>query len=133
MAGGSRDLKSVVFSIETSCDETAMALLEARGDLKNPRFRIIKSAVFSQIGFHREFGGVVPNIEREHGLALPELFKPFKELPEFKKVELIAVTVGPGHGKRWIVNLLKLEQRNHKKFLRRPYQGPCASTSNPII
>lgn len=97
MAGGSRDLKSVVFSIETSCDETAMALLEARGDLKNPRFRIIKSAVFSQIGFHREFGGVVPNIaKREHGLALPELFKPFKELPEFKKVELIAVTVGPG-------------------------------------
>lgn len=88
---------SVIFSIETSCDETAMALLEAKGGLDNPRFKLVKSAVLSQISKHKEFGGVVPNIaKREHGKALPEMLKSFENLPAFKKAEMIAVTAGPG-------------------------------------
>ncbi len=87
----------VIFSIETSCDETAMALVEAKGGLENPRFKVIKSAVLSQISKHEGFGGVVPNIaKREHGLALPEMAKSFVGLPGFKKAEMIAVTAGPG-------------------------------------
>lgn len=74
-----------------------MALLEARGGLRNPRFRIVKSAVLSQIDIHKEFGGVVPNIaKREHAKALPLILKKFERLSEFKKVNFIAVTVGPG-------------------------------------
>jgi N6-L-threonylcarbamoyladenine synthase len=89
--------ETVIFSVETSCDETAMALLKACGGMENPRFKILKSIVFSQIAAHRKFGGVVPNIaKREHEKALPELFKAFENLPEFKKVEMISVTAGPG-------------------------------------
>jgi len=86
-----------IFSIETSCDETAMALLKANGDIPNPRFKLIKSAVLSQISKHEGFGGVVPNIaKREHNLALPVMLEGFEGLAEFKKAEMIAVTAGPG-------------------------------------
>lgn len=88
---------SAIFSIETSCDETAMALLKAKGSLLNPRFELVKSAVLSQISKHKEFGGVVPNIaKREHGKALPEMLKSFENMAEFKDAEMIAVTSGPG-------------------------------------
>jgi N6-L-threonylcarbamoyladenine synthase len=97
MATHSKKQKTLIFSVETSCDETAMAIVEARGGIENPHFRIVKNRVLSQITAHREFGGVVPNIaKREHDRALPELFKEFENLPEFKKANLISVTVGPG-------------------------------------
>jgi len=101
-----------ILAIETSCDETAIALMEASGGLKNPRFKILKNLVASQIKIHRPFGGVVPNLaKREHAKNLPALFwKIFgiskseflisKQIPNIKSqiqnIDLIAVTVGPG-------------------------------------
>ncbi|MEK7089707.1 MAG: tRNA (adenosine(37)-N6)-threonylcarbamoyltransferase complex transferase subunit TsaD, partial [Patescibacteria group bacterium] len=56
-----------ILAIETSCDETALAFVEATGGLKAPKFKILGNLVSSQIAFHRPFGGVVPNIaKREH-------------------------------------------------------------------
>jgi len=89
--------KKLIFSVETSCDETAMALVEATGGLEKPRFKLIKNVVLSQIAKQREFGGVVPNIaKREHEKALPEMIKIFEDIPEFQAADMIAVTVGPG-------------------------------------
>lgn len=88
-----------ILSIETSCDETAIALVKADGGLKNPRFKILENLVASQIKIHRPFGGVVPNLaKREHQKNLPILFtKILKNLNTKKlEVDLIAVTVGPG-------------------------------------
>jgi len=85
-----------ILAIETSCDETALALLEASGGLRNPKFKILKSIVSSQIAVHRPWGGVVPNLaKREHIKNLPIVFK---EVTEDKKIkpDLLAVTVGPG-------------------------------------
>ncbi|TSA44546.1 tRNA (adenosine(37)-N6)-threonylcarbamoyltransferase complex transferase subunit TsaD [bacterium] len=85
-----------ILAIETSCDETALALLEASGGLRNPKFKVLKSIVSSQIAVHRPWGGVVPNLaKREHIKNLPVVFK---ELTEDKKIKpgLLAVTVGPG-------------------------------------
>ena len=97
MISFTKNQKTIIFATETSCDETAMALVEARGGLASPRFKLIKSAVLSQIATHKEFGGVVPNIaKREHGKALPEMIKSFESLPSFQKAEMIAVTIGPG-------------------------------------
>ena len=97
MASLAKNQKTVIFAIETSCDETAMALLEARGGLARPHFRLIKNATLSQITMHQEFGGVVPNIaKREHIKALPLMIASFKNLPEFEEAKMIAVTVGPG-------------------------------------
>jgi len=102
-----------ILSIETSCDETAVALVEADGGLKNPQFKIFKNLVASQIKIHRPYGGIVPNLaKREHTKNLPILFRQIfgnskseilnsKQIPNSKSkilntIDLIAVTVGPG-------------------------------------
>ena len=90
-----------ILAIETSCDETALALLEATGGLRAPKFKILKNIVSSQIEIHRPWGGVVPNLaKREHIKNLPILFERLltrlAARGEKFKPNLITVTVGPG-------------------------------------
>jgi len=94
-----------ILSIETSCDETGIALVQAEGGFSNPRFEVLKNLVSSQIKIHRPFGGVVPGLaKREHIKNLPLLFRKVfgisKQIPKSKfrmnTIDLIAVTVGPG-------------------------------------
>mgnify|MGYP001559989101 FL=1 len=86
-----------ILSIETSCDETALALIEAKGGLKKPRFKILKNLVASQIKIHQPFGGIVPNLaKREHIKNLPILLKKLATSGCWLSPDLIAVTVGPG-------------------------------------
>lgn len=86
-----------ILAIETSCDETAIALVEAEGGLKNPRFNILKNLVASQIKVHQPFGGVVPNLaKREHLKNLPILFKKLVASGYALNPDIVAVTVGPG-------------------------------------
>ncbi|HUX80832.1 MAG TPA: tRNA (adenosine(37)-N6)-threonylcarbamoyltransferase complex transferase subunit TsaD [Candidatus Paceibacterota bacterium] len=60
-----------ILAIETSCDETAIAILEAEGDEKSATFRILGNALLSQIDMHREYGGVFPALaKREHAKNL---------------------------------------------------------------
>jgi N6-L-threonylcarbamoyladenine synthase len=65
-----------ILGIETSCDETALALVEISGD-KSPRFSVLKDVIASQIDIHSEYGGVVPSLaKREHAKNLiPVLFE----------------------------------------------------------
>ncbi len=85
-----------ILAIETSCDDTSLALVRASGGLRNPKFKIVKNLVSSQIKIHRPFGGVVPNLaKREHLKHLPLLFKKISSGKNLK-VDAIAVTVGPG-------------------------------------
>lgn len=86
-----------ILAIETSCDETALALLEASGGLSKPNYKVVHNAVASQIEIHRPFGGVVPNLaKREHLKNLPVLFEKLKKELGKKKIDAVAVTVGPG-------------------------------------
>lgn len=90
-----------ILAIETSCDETGVALLRAAGGLHAPRFEILSNLVASQISIHRPFGGVVPNLaKREHLKNLPILFEKLltKLASQHKpfKPDIITVTVGPG-------------------------------------
>ncbi|MEK7465357.1 MAG: tRNA (adenosine(37)-N6)-threonylcarbamoyltransferase complex transferase subunit TsaD [Patescibacteria group bacterium] len=87
-----------ILAIETSCDETALALLEATGGLKTPKFKVLKNLVSSQIETHRPWGGVVPNLaKREHIKNLPLVFRELLDSQTKKfKPDLLAVTVGPG-------------------------------------
>ena len=88
-----------ILAIETSCDETAIALVEAKGGLLNPKFCILNSLVASQIKIHRPFGGVVPNLaKREHLKNLPILLSKILKAKSYKlkaNLDLIAVMVGP--------------------------------------
>lgn len=88
-----------ILSIETSCDETAISVLEFT-EKENLTLKILGNIVRSQIDIHKEYGGVYPNLaKREHAKNLPIIFlenlkeaKLFREnknsIPEEKKEAL---------------------------------------------
>ena len=87
----------IILGIETSCDETAVAIYE--GDPESGQGHIIAEQIASQIETHARFGGVVPEIaSREHLAALPPMVD--SVLREsglaWDGLDLIAVTAGPG-------------------------------------
>jgi len=71
----------IILSIETSCDETAVSLVEAHGDFPDATYTILGNALFSQIDIHREYGGVFPAVaKREHAKTLvPMLTRALEE------------------------------------------------------
>lgn len=81
-----------ILSIETSCDETGISLLE----IKNNTFKILANKLSSQAKIHAPFGGVYPMLaKREHIKNLPILFKKIQKIYK-GEFDLIAVTTGPG-------------------------------------
>ena len=71
----------IILSIETSCDETAVSVIEAIGDFPNAKYDLLGNALFSQIDIHREYGGVFPALaKREHAATIvPMLEKALDE------------------------------------------------------
>jgi N6-L-threonylcarbamoyladenine synthase len=56
-----------ILAIETSCDETALSITEAKGDFANPDISVVASSLASQVEQHAPYGGVYPDIaKREH-------------------------------------------------------------------
>jgi N6-L-threonylcarbamoyladenine synthase len=85
-----------VLGIETSCDETAAAVVSRRPD-GTPQ--ILSNIVLSQIGEHAAFGGVVPEIAaRAHVEALDGIIEAALEdaATGFDALDAIAVSTGPG-------------------------------------
>ncbi len=85
----------IILGIETSCDETALCLLEKKGD----EYRVLGNIVHSQIELHKEYGGVFPALaKREHLKNLPLLYTKILEDTGVKAdaIDVIAVTEGPG-------------------------------------
>ena len=77
-----------ILAIETSCDETAMAIVNAEGGLKKPRFKVLKNIVSSQIEVHRPYGGVFPTLaKREHIKNLPVILGDLKLSGGTKRVK----------------------------------------------
>ena len=86
-----------ILSIETSCDETGISILEANGGVKKPSFEVLANNLNSQIKIHAPYGGVYPALaKREHLKNLPILLEKILKETKIKKVDLIAVTYGPG-------------------------------------
>jgi tRNA N6-adenosine threonylcarbamoyltransferase len=83
---------ALTLGIETSCDETSVALVE---DGRHVRSNVIHT----QVDVHKEFGGVVPELAaRDHLVRLPSLIDLAFENAGAKpaNVDLLAVTRGPG-------------------------------------
>jgi len=88
--------KMIILAIETSCDDTCVALVKVRGR-KNPSFKILSNTVSSQVKIHQKWGGVYPTLaKREHQKNLPIVFKKAVKEAQNPKIDLIAVTIGPG-------------------------------------
>lgn len=64
-----------ILGIETSCDETAVSLIEASGDFGTDfEFKQLGNALYSQAKLHEQYGGVFPNLaKREHAKNLVPL------------------------------------------------------------
>ena len=86
------DTSTIVLGIETSCDETAAAVVMGGTD-------VLSSVVASQLDEHARFGGVVPEIaSRAHLETLPQVVAEALERAniDVSRVDAVAATVGPG-------------------------------------
>src|SRR5256714_10349811 len=91
-----------VLALETSCDETAVAIL--RGD--RSRHELLASEVASQVAAHEKFGGIVPEIaSRNHLIYAPRLLdRAIRGAGiEMSAVDAFAATSGPGFA-RFLLN-----------------------------
>ena len=84
-------MKSLLLSIETSCDETAVAILRGRD--------LLASEIASQVAAHQPFGGVVPELASRHHLEFaPRLLE--RALTQsgisLGQIDAFAATSGPG-------------------------------------
>ena len=92
----------LILAIETSCDDTACAILkitESKSAGGRMKFKILSNVVSSQIKIHKPYGGVVPTLAaREHIKNLPVVFRSALREAKVKieKIDYIAVTQGPG-------------------------------------
>ena len=88
--------KTLILGIETSCDETAAAVIEENiGTIPN----ILSNVVSSQIDVHKEFGGVVPELAARSHIEKIDLIvsKAIKESgKDLSDIDGVAVTAGPG-------------------------------------
>ena len=86
-----------ILAIESSCDETAVAVY--RGDIHTRQGMLISEGIASQIDVHACFGGVVPEIaSREHLRVLPSLVDDVMANADlaWNNIDAVAVTSGPG-------------------------------------
>ncbi|KKS43576.1 MAG: putative tRNA threonylcarbamoyladenosine biosynthesis protein Gcp [candidate division CPR1 bacterium GW2011_GWA2_42_17] len=87
-----------ILAIETSCDETSVAIIEGRGH----KIKVIYNIVASQIKLHRKTKGVVPEVAaRAHLEKLLPLIKQYARKVKFnfktgQGIDAIAVASGPG-------------------------------------
>ncbi|MFH1890834.1 MAG: tRNA (adenosine(37)-N6)-threonylcarbamoyltransferase complex transferase subunit TsaD [Candidatus Kuenenbacteria bacterium] len=99
----------IILGIETSCDETAAAVLH----IKNGCFRVLSNVVSSSVELQAKYGGVVPEVaaRKQVEYIIPVLGQALKEdtrykiqdtknsqfsIPNFQFIDYIAVTNGPG-------------------------------------
>jgi N6-L-threonylcarbamoyladenine synthase len=115
-----------ILGIETSCDETAISVLEVNSpeDIK-----IRSNIVSSQIKLHAEFGGVVPNLAaREHVKNINHVFETALKVAGIidfeKEIDLIAVTHGPGLGPALLVGI------SFAKTIAMTYNKPLVGTDH---
>ncbi len=87
-----------LLAVETSCDETAAAVVSETGDAQRP-WQIRSNVVASQVAIHREWGGVVPELaSRQHVRDICGVYEAAlaEAIATIDEIDAIAVTQGPG-------------------------------------
>ena len=112
-----------ILAIETSCDETAAAIIKVSGQGANIKLKILSNVVASQIAIHSQYGGIIPEVAARAHIEqmLPVLQRAIKEagIP-FRQIDLIGVTNGPGLITSLLVGVetaKTLSWLNHKPLL----------------
>ncbi len=110
--------KTTVVGIESSCDETSVAIVEKSGN----KIKVLSNIVKSQIDIHEVYGGVVPELAaRAHSDVIDKLI--LKALHSAKKniknVDAIAATAGPGLLGGLLVGVVAAKTLAH--YLNKPF------------
>ena len=112
-----------ILSIETSCDETAVSVMEADGDLRQSNYRVPGNALYSQAALHNAYGGVYPNLaKREHQKNLVPLT--IRALTEAHLFQRATTTVNCSSG---------VEKNVRDEQFRRDIQEFLETTQKPDI
>jgi N6-L-threonylcarbamoyladenine synthase len=89
-------MSMITLGIETSCDETAAAVVEETGDAERP-WRARSNVVASQVAIHREWGGIVPELSaRQHVRDICGVVERALADAGVDTYDAVAVTQGPG-------------------------------------
>ena len=100
-----------ILGIETSCDETAIALIEAEGSFgADFNYKVLGDAMISQAAMHAQFGGVFPNLaKREHGRNLvPVLMEALRKTGKLEE--------GASANESIIARIKTMLEREHELF-----------------
>ena len=87
--------KITILGIESSCDETAVSIIEEN----NNKTKILSNIVSSQVDVHKEFGGVVPELAARSHIEKIDLIakKAIKDSNvKIEDIDAVAATAGPG-------------------------------------
>ncbi|MBI3955717.1 tRNA (adenosine(37)-N6)-threonylcarbamoyltransferase complex transferase subunit TsaD, partial [Candidatus Gottesmanbacteria bacterium] len=87
-----------ILAIETSCDETAAAVVEDLPAGRQVELKILSNIVASSTAMHEKYGGIVPEVAAREQLKciIPVITEALSGLDLHKDIDAIAVTVGPG-------------------------------------
>jgi len=96
-----------ILAIETSCDETAVAVIEGHDERS---ITLLSSVISSQVELHAQYGGVVPQLaSREHVRNIRHVFESALEkagVKDFEKeIDAMVVTYGPGLGPALLIGI----------------------------
>ncbi len=89
----------IIFGIESSCDDTAAAVIDADFGKDKKEYRLLSNIVSSQTSVHAEYGGVVPEIaSRAHAEHISIVAREALKAAGigFSDIEAVAVTFAPG-------------------------------------
>lgn len=115
-----------ILAIETSCDDTSVAVLEARA--KN--IKVLANIISSQTKIHAPYGGVFPSLAaREHEKNLPKVLKLALRqagLRDAGKTDLLCVTRGPG------LEIALWRGINFAQSLAQTYKKPLIGTNHLV-
>src|SRR3989304_2589554 len=87
----------IILGIETSCDETSVALI--KGNKKNENVQLLSNIIASSLLLHAKSGGIIPEIAaREQIKYIIPVFEKALEESKLQKenIDAVAITVGPG-------------------------------------
>ncbi|KKT49397.1 MAG: putative tRNA threonylcarbamoyladenosine biosynthesis protein Gcp [Candidatus Collierbacteria bacterium GW2011_GWC2_44_18] len=79
-----------ILAIESTCDETAAAVVESFGD----GVRVLKSVVASSVEMHEKYGGIVPEVAARE--QIKSIIPVITEAMSDEEVDAVAVSYGPG-------------------------------------
>ncbi len=87
-----------ILGIETSCDDTCVGIIKVENQKSRIKsFNVLSNIISSQVKLHAKYGGVYPSLaKREHQRNLPIVLKKALKKAGNPKIDLLAVTSGPG-------------------------------------